>query len=122
MNHEKFIRRQRKRRSFRVRKAIKGTSEKPRLSVTRTLKHIYCQLIDDSVGQTLASASTKEKDVVTEVKFGGNCDAAAVVGKTLAERAKSKGIEKICFDRGRFKYHGRIAALADAVREGGIAF
>ena len=122
MNHEKFIYRQRKRRSFRVRKSIRGTADKPRLCVNRTLKHVYCQLIDDAAGKTLASASTRDKDVVSSVKFGGNCDAAVVVGKTLAERAKAQGIERICFDRGRFKYHGRIAALADAVRESGIVF
>lgn len=122
MNHEKFIHRQRKRRAFRVRKSVRGTAAKPRLCVNRTLKHVYCQLIDDEIGKTIVSASTRDKDIASEVKFGGNSDAATLVGKALAERAKAQGVERICFDRGRFKYHGRVAALADAVRENGIQF
>ena len=80
------------------------------------------QLIDDAAGKTLASASTMDKGLSGELKYGGNKDAAAAVGKAIAERAKSAGIETVCFDRGAYKYHGRVAALADAAREGGLQF
>ncbi|QDU58246.1 50S ribosomal protein L18 [Aeoliella mucimassa] len=80
------------------------------------------QLIDDIAGKTLASASTLDKGLSGDVKYGGNKDAAALVGKALAERAKQAGIETVCFDRGAYKYHGRVAALADAAREGGLQF
>ena len=122
MNHERSVRRQRERRKFRVRKPLKGTAERPRLSVNRTLKHFYCQVIDDSTGRTLAAASTTESDLRQQLKVGSNCDASVAIGKVLGERAKAAGISKVCFDRGSFKYHGRIAAFADAVRETGIQF
>ena len=122
MNHEKAIFEQRKRRRFRVRKRLRGTTERPRLSVHRTLKHIHCQIIDDSAGKTLASASSNEKDLRSKMKTGGNCEAATMVGQVLAERAKSAGVSAVKLDRGSFKYHGRVAALADAVREAGISF
>jgi large subunit ribosomal protein L18 len=113
---------QRKRRKFRVRKRIRGTPERPRLSVMRSLKHTYAQIIDDTRGATLAAASTTEKSLQQQVKYGGNKAAATAVGKVIAERAKAAGIEQICFDRGDNKYHGRVAALAQAAREGGLSF
>ncbi len=95
---------------------------KPRLSVFRSNKHLYCQLIDDENGLTLASASTRDKDLAGQVDYGGNCDAAKLVGQAIAEKAKSAGIEKVCFDRGNYKFHGRVAELANAAREGGLQF
>lgn len=122
MEHSKAIYKQRNRRRFRVRKRLKGTAERPRLSVARSHKHMSAQLIDDIAGKTLASASTLDRELAGKVKYGGNVAAAAEVGKAIAERAKSAGIESICFDRGAYKYHGRVAALADAAREGGLQF
>ena len=103
----------------RVRAKISGTAERPRLNVFRSTKHIYAQLIDDVAGVTLAQASTVEKDFTA---YGGNIEAAKAVGKTLAERAKAKGIEECVFDRGGYVYHGRVAAVADGAREGGLKF
>ena len=122
MDHNKQIRRQRRRRRFRVRKRLRGTSDRPRLSVSRSHKHIYAQLIDDSAGQTLVAASTLDKEVGQSVAYGGNAAAASAVGQAIAERAKQAGIAQVCFDRGSLKYHGRVAALADAAREGGLKF
>lgn len=122
MNHQKAIRQQRKRRSNRVRRKVHGTAERPRLTVFRSNKNIYAQLIDDETGMTLASASTQSKTLKASIKSGGNNKAATEVGKALAEAAKAKGIEKVAFDRGHYKYHGRIKALADAAREGGLQF
>jgi large subunit ribosomal protein L18 len=90
------------------------------LSVFRSHKHVYAQLVDDLAGRTLASASTIDGAVGDQVGYGGNKDAAALVGKTIAERALAAGITKACFDRGPFKYHGRVAALADAARAAGL--
>lgn len=95
---------------------------RPRLSVHRTGKQIYAQVIDDVQGKTLAAASTLDKDLKEKLKNGANQDAAAEVGKLVATRAKKAGVEKVVFDRGRFMYHGRIKALADAARESGLAF
>jgi large subunit ribosomal protein L18 len=120
MNHEKAIQQQRARRRFRVRKRVRGTAARPRLSVTRTQKHIYCQVIDDLSGKTLVAASTK--DPAFSSKYGGNADAAKEVGRLLAQRAQQAGIQQVCLDRGSYKYHGRVAALASAVREAGIGF
>ena len=100
---------------------ITGTAERPRLSVFRSSKHIYAQLIDDLNGVTLAAASSAGKDA-TGVPYGGNVKAAKAVGKKLAEAAKAKGITKAAFDRGHYRYHGRVKALADAAREGGLQF
>jgi large subunit ribosomal protein L18 len=122
MDHSRAINRQRQRRRFRVRKGIKGTPEQPRLSVTRSHKHIAVQVIDDTSGKTLASASTLDKGLTGSVKFGGNIDAATAIGKAIAERAAAAGIKAVCFDRGSYKYHGRVAALANAAREGGLQF
>ena len=99
-----------------------GTPERPRLSVFRSDKHIYAQLIDDLAGKTLASAATTSGDVRGDLKNGGNIAAAKLVGKAIAERAKAAGITKVAFDRGGRKYHGRVKALADAAREGGLQF
>ena len=107
------------RRHRRVRKKVRGTAERPRLAVFRSNKHISAQVIDDRTGRTLASASTHEADLRDG---GGNIDAATKVGTRLAERAKAAGIEAVVFDRGGNLYHGRIKALADAAREGGLEF
>lgn len=94
----------------------------PRLTVHRTARHIYAQVIDASGGKVLASASTLNKDVRTGLEYSGNVDAAVAVGKAIAERATAAGVEKVAFDRSGFKYHGRIKALADSAREGGLKF
>ncbi len=107
----------RQRRHKRVRSKISGTAERPRLSVFRSAKHIYAQLVDDVAGTTLAAASTAEK--VFE-NYGGNIAAAAEVGKAIAERAKEKGITSVVFDRSGYLYHGRVKALAEGAREGGL--
>ena len=111
------------RRRARVRRAIKAAANgRPRLSVHRSSMHIYAQVIDDVQGRTLASASTLDKDVREALKTGANAAAAAVVGKLIAERAKAAGVTSVIFDRGQFLFHGRIKALADAAREGGLDF
>jgi large subunit ribosomal protein L18 len=110
------------RRKWSIRSRIFGSPERPRLSVFRSDKHIYAQLIDDYAGKTLASASSALSDVRGELKNGGNVAAAKQVGKAIAERAKQIGVVKVAFDRGGRQYHGRIKALADAAREGGLSF
>lgn len=122
MDHARTILRQRIRRRHRVRRFIRGTAERPRLSVFRAHKHIYVQVIDDSTGRTLAAASTMDKALRGGVGFGGNKDAAAAIGRAIAERAQAAGVKKVCFDRGECRYHGRVAALADAAREAGLEF
>ncbi len=116
MKLKKIINNQRKRRTFRVRKKVRGDASRPRLCVNRTLNHFYCQLIDDETGRTLASASSKDG----KTAGGGNCEAAAAVGKTIAEKASAAGIKAVRLDRGSCKYHGRVAAFAEAIREAGI--
>lgn len=113
---------ERKRRHVRVRKSVTGTAERPRLSVYRSTNHIYAQLIDDTKGVTLASASTLEKTVKAEIAGKTKREAAAIVGKLAAERAKAKGIETVVFDRGGYLYTGRVQALADGAREAGLKF
>ena len=103
----------------RVRGKVSGTAQCPRLNVFRSAKHIYAQLIDDVAGVTLCAASTVEKDMEG---YGGNCEAAKEVGLKLAEKAKAKGISDVVFDRSGYVYHGRVAALADGAREGGLNF
>ena len=103
----------------RVRAVISGTPDRPRLCVFRSEKHIYAQVIDDVAGKTLVSASTVEKDFT---EYGGNKDAAKKIGLLIAERAKGAGIETVVFDRGGYIYHGRVAALAEGAREGGLKF
>ncbi len=120
MKHDKLKNVQRWRRKNRVRKKLRGTADRPRLSVHRSNKHLYCQVIDDVTGKTIASASTRDKDIRGQIKNGGNCDAAKVIGAAIAERAKAAGVTNVKLDRGRFKYHGRVAELADAAREGGL--
>lgn len=106
----------------RVRAKIRGTAERPRLCVFRSLKHIYAQVIDDDAGHTLAAASTLEPAYRQTGKTGGNIEAAKVVGGLIAQRAKEQGIRRVVFDRGGNLYHGRVQALADAAREGGLEF
>jgi large subunit ribosomal protein L18 len=106
----------------RIRGKVEGVAERPRLAIFRSLKHIYAQAIDDATGRTLAAASTRDAGCREQVKHGGNVDAAKVVGKTIAERLKEAGVEQVVFDRGGYRYHGRIKALADAAREGGLKF
>jgi large subunit ribosomal protein L18 len=105
----------------RIRKTVRGSAQTPRLAVHRTLKHIYCQAIDDDAGVTLAQASTVEKELRGQ-GGGGNVAAAQAVGKLIAARLKERGLDSVIFDRGGFLYHGRIKALADAAREGGLKF
>ncbi len=122
MNHQKAKHKQQRRRRLHVRNKITGTPERPRLTVFRSSKHIYAQLIDDLTGNTLAAASSNTPDVRQSVPYGGNVKAAAEVGKKIAAVAKEKGITKAAFDRGHYRYHGRIKALADGAREGGLSF
>lgn len=122
MDHNKALARQRQRRTYRVRKRVRGTAEQPRLCVTRTLRNISAQIIDDTAGKTLASASTEDKALAQAIKYGGNAQAAEAVGKAIAERATEKGVTKVSFDRGKCKFHGRVAALAEAARAGGLEF
>ena len=122
MNHQKAKHKQQLRRRLHVRNKITGTAERPRLTVFRSSKHIYAQLVDDLQGVTLAAASTVVEDVHKDMPYGGNVKAAAVVGRKLAEAAKARGISKAAFDRGHYRYHGRVKALADAAREGGLQF
>jgi len=105
----------------RIRKKVLGTPERPRLNVYRSLNHIYVQVIDDLQGSTLVSASTAEGKKEARIK-GGNVASAKAVGKSIAERAKAKGITKVVFDRGGYIYHGRVKAIADAAREAGLQF
>lgn len=105
-----------------IRNKISGTPERPRLSVYRSNSNIFVQLIDDVNGVTLASASTIDKALKANVSNGGNIEAAKIVGKAIAERAKEKGIETVVFDRSGYKYTGRIAAVAEAAREAGLSF
>ena len=107
---------------LRVRRKVSGTPERPRLCIFRSLDHIYAQVIDDRTGRTLAAASSLDKEVRKQLKGGGNVAAAKVVGKVIAERARSAGIEQAVFDRGGYKYHGRVQALAEAAREAGLKF
>ena len=116
------IARQRKKRSFRVRNGIRANSGRVRLSIFRSNKHVYAQLIDDSKGVTLASASTMQKGIIGDDEHGGNVDAAKKVGQVIAARAKEQGVTQVVFDRGSCRYHGRVAALADAAREAGLDF
>jgi len=106
----------------RIRKTVSGTAERPRLSVFRSLKHIYAQVIDDRTGRTLASASTLDSALRAEIKVGGNVAAAKAVGKAVAERARAAGVARVVFDRSGYHYHGRVQALAEAARAAGLEF
>jgi len=103
----------------RIRSRVSGTQERPRLAVFRSINHIYAQVIDDQQGHTLAAAASTEKTLKGK---GGNLDGAKLIGKTVAERAKEKGITRVVFDRGGYLYHGRVKALADAARAAGLEF
>ena len=121
MNKNKSKAARRIKRHKRVRSMLTGTTERPRLAVYKSLKHMHAQVIDDLAGKTLASASTVESAAGLDGKTG-NSKAAAAVGKLIAERAKKLGVSKVCFDRGGFKYHGRVKALGDAARAEGLKF
>jgi large subunit ribosomal protein L18 len=112
----------RKRRQRRIRRRIRGTAERPRLSVFRSNNHIYAQVIDDTANQVLASASSLSKDFQASGQRGGNVDGAAVVGEMVAEKALQQGVQRVVFDRNGFLYHGRVAAVAAAAREKGLQF
>ena len=111
-----------KRRHVRVRKKLSGTAERPRLCVFRSLNHAYAQVVDDKLGHTLVSASTLDREIKSEVDGKRKTEAAQFVGKLVAERAMKRGITKVAFDRGGYKYHGRVKALAEAARKVGLVF
>ncbi len=112
----------RKARHFRVRKKVSGTPEKPRLNVFRSVNHIYVQVIDDFSGKTLIAASSVDKELKGKITTGGNIESAKTIGSLIAKRAQDKGISQVVFDRGGYQYHGRVKALAEAAREGGLKF
>jgi len=122
MKGTKTARAARVRRHERVRKTIAGTAERPRLDVFRSLNHIYAQIIDDSIGHTLVAACDADKEVRTAVTSKKKTEVASAVGEALAKKAKEKGIQAVIFDRGGFRYHGRVKALAEAARKGGLTF
>lgn len=122
MRQQKLNNARRLRRTNRVRNAMRESLDRPRLSVCRSNKHVYCQVIDDQSGRTLAAASTRDKSLRDKIKNGGNCLAAKVIGAAIAERALAAGVKRVKFDRGRYKFHGRVATLANAAREGGLQF
>ncbi|MCE5268020.1 MAG: 50S ribosomal protein L18 [Planctomycetaceae bacterium] len=122
MRHERQVGRQRQRRGLRVRNRLKKVATRPRLSIFRSRQNMYAQIIDDSVGRTLAAASTLDAALRETVRYGGNKTAATALGKAIAERAIAAGIKEVVFDRREYKYHGRVAAMADAAREAGLVF
>ena len=119
LNSKQLFTRRARRTRYQLRRRAKG---RPRLSVFRSGLHIYAQVIDDAQGKTLAAASSAEKDMRKTLKTGGNIEAAAEIGKLIAERAKKAGVSEVVFDRGGYAFHGRVKALADAAREGGLSF
>jgi large subunit ribosomal protein L18 len=119
MNYKKLFDRRKRRNRYNVKRLGNG---KPRLSIFRSSQHVYAQVIDDAQGRTLAAASTVEKDIRGGLKTGADSAAAAAVGKAVAERAVKAGVSEVVFDRGGYNYHGRVKALADAAREGGLKF
>ncbi len=122
MRHAKRIGRQRRRRRFAVRNRLKRDGTRPRLSVFRSHKHVYAQVIDDAEGKTLAAASTRDAALREQVGYGGNKQAAEAVGEVIARRALENGVREVVFDRRNYRYHGRVAALADAARQAGLSF
>ena len=122
MDKSKRKRLARMRRHARVRRRVRGTPDRPRLCVFRSLRHMHAQIIDDTIGQTLASANTLDAEVLAELAGKNKSDQAKVVGDVLAKRAREAGITTVVFDRGGYQYHGRVAALAQAAREGGLDF
>jgi large subunit ribosomal protein L18 len=122
VNVSKERRLARKKRQVRVRKKVTGSTERPRLCIFRSSKHIYAQIIEDVSGKTLVTASTVAKGAADSVKYSGNVEAAKLVGKQIAEKALAQDIKQVVFDRNGFLYHGRVKALADAAREAGLTF
>jgi large subunit ribosomal protein L18 len=122
VNKRQLIAKQKQRRKFSVRNRVRGDADRPRMCVFRSSGHVACQLIDDATGRTLVSASTRDKTLRDQIKYGGNCAAAKIVGQAVAQKALEAGIKTVRFDRGCYKYHGRVAALADAAREAGLSF
>jgi large subunit ribosomal protein L18 len=122
MRHDRQVGKQRKRRGFRVRNRLKRDTTRPRLCIFRSHANVYAQIIDDAGGRTLASASTQDKALRGEVRYGGNKAAAVAIGKAIAARALEAGVKEVVFDRREYKYHGRVAALAEAAREAGLVF
>ena len=122
MDIRKVVDGQRERRAFRVRKRVRGSGSRPRLSITRSLQNFSCQLIDDTTGMTLVSVSSRDKELRSTIGYGGNCEAATKLGKIVAERAIKAGFKQVALDRGSCKYHGRVAAFAEAAREAGLEF
>ncbi|KLU07727.1 MAG: 50S ribosomal protein L18 [Rhodopirellula sp. JB055] len=122
MDKNKKLQSKRLRRRRHVRNKLRGNADQPRLCIQRTLKHFACQVVDDQAGKTIFSASTRDKSVREQVKAGGNCDAAALIGKLVAEKAAEAGVKAVKLDRGHNKYHGRVKAFADAAREAGLQF
>jgi large subunit ribosomal protein L18 len=112
----------REKRHYRLRRWVRGTAARPRLAVFRSLNHIYAQVVDDDTGRTLVAADSRSKEFRAGQPRGGNVAAAKAVGSLLAQRAKAVGVARVVFDRGGFKYHGRVKALADAARAGGLEF
>jgi len=112
----------RKIRHLRVRTKVTGTAERPRLAVFRSINHIYAQVVDDAAGRTLVSVDSRSPDFKSRSKTGGNVAGAKIVGELVAQRAKARGIARVVFDRGGYQYHGRVKALADAARAGGLVF
>lgn len=112
----------RQRRHLRIRKRVQGVPDRPRLSVYRSVKHIYAQVVDDSSGRTLTAASSLDAEIRRQLPHGGNVRAARMVGELLGRRALERGIKRVAFDRGGYRYHGRVAALADGAREAGLEF
>lgn len=122
MEQRRIINGQRERRAFRVRNRVRGTAERPRMCVNRSLKNISVQLIDDFARKTIVSATTLDKALQASFKTGGNCEAATKLGTIFAEKAIAAGVKQVAFDRGHCRYHGRVAALADAARAAGLEF
>lgn len=120
MDQQKAKARMRLRRHRRVRGKVQGTPDRPRLAVFRSLSNVYVQVIDDTSGRTLASASTQMPEIRNQVPYGGNVKAAQLVGAKIAEVAQAKGIQKVCFDRAGYQYHGRVKAVAEAARKAGL--
>lgn len=122
MQPRSFKQERRRKRRTRIRAGVSGTASKPRLSVFKSLKHIYAQAVDDEKGVTLAQASTRDKECTAKIQSGGNLTAARLVGSLIAARLKEKGLEQVVFDRGGYPYHGRVRAVAEAARETGLKF
>ena len=121
MNKQRELESRRQRRRWRVRNKLQGDATRPRMSVHRSNKHVSCQVIDDATGRTLVAASTQDAQLRDQIQKKGNKEAAAAVGRAIAQRALAAGIQQVRLDRGHYRYHGRVAALADAAREAGLS-